>query len=807
VPFGLTGGAEALVTGVQAPARLRQGEEFALEVQIESTLEQTVGVRVLAGDAVAYTGELQLRRGPNNFSLPLQAGEPGFAAYRVQITPAAGADTFYQNNELAAFAQVAGPPRLLLVANPQPRDHAPDTERDLVAALRASNLPVDVIQPAQLPAELPALSEYASVILVDVPARAFSLRQMQALETYVRDLGGGLVAVGGPTSYGVGGYFRTPLANVLPVEMEIKDQKRRARLTLVFIIDKSGSMSEVSGGAQKVDLAKEAVIRSLELLSPSDKVGVIAFDDTASWVVPITPLDDPGAVMNAVGTIRADGGTDILAGVQLAAGALPQDDAAVKHIILLTDGGADPTGIPELVQRLNLDDGITLSAVGVGPGAAPFLPQLAEVGGGVYHFTADPSTIPAIFAEETTLATRAYIVEQEFFPRQINPSPILAGIDSAPRLLGYIGTTAKSAAQTILVNPDSPNPEAPDPILAAWQFGLGRSVAWTSDAAGRWAQAWVNWDQFARFWAQAVRYTITEGAQSATNIQVTRSGEQATLTVEAQADSGAYLNGLAVQANIVDPDGETQTVTLSQVAPGRYAAAFTPQAEGAYVIRVAGADPAQPAEAPAALAQTAGWVLSYSPEYQVIVPPETADPAAAPANVRFLLQLAAAAGGGSVTGEYARVFAHDLPQPPSAAQPVWPWLLAAAALLLPLDIAVRRLVITRQDLSRAWGRLLAWAALRPPPAASAAPERVEQLSALFKAKERAGGDPTPGRPASPPPAQPPASSAGGPSVAAQPPAQAPPTGPSSPPPAAASAPGTTSAALLAKKKARQRDEK
>jgi Mg-chelatase subunit ChlD len=793
VPFGVSGGAEALIADVRAPTRLRQGEEFALEVSIESTADQRVGVRVLAGAAVAYEGELQLRRGPNAFSLPLKAGEPGFAAYRVQITPAAGTDTFYQNNERAAFTQVAGPPRLLLVANPQPRDAVVGAEQDLLAALRASGLQVDVIAPARLPSELPALSEYASVILVDVPARALAQRQMLALETYVRDLGGGLVAVGGPTSFGVGGYFRTPLADVLPVDMEIKDQKRRARLTLVFIVDKSGSMSEISGGVQKVDLAKEAVIRSIELLSPSDKVGVIAFDDSAAWVAPIASLENPDALVNAVGTIRADGGTDILAGVQLAAQTLPQDDSTVKHIILLTDGGADPTGIPELVRRMNQENGITLSSVGVGPGAAPFLPQLAQEGGGVYHFTDDPATIPAIFAEETTLATRAYIVEQEFFPRQVSPSPILAGIDSAPRLLGYIGTTAKGAAQTILVNPDSPDPEAPDPILAAWQFGLGKSVAWTSDATGRWAKAWVSWDHYARFWAQAVRYTITEGAQSATSVQVARTGEQALITVEAQSDAGEYLNGLTVQANVAGPDGQTQAVTLPQVAPGRYAGSFTP-------IRVAGTDPAQPADAPAALAQTAGWVLSYSPEYQIVIPAEAADPAAVPANVRFLLQLAAAAGGGPVTGDYARVFAHDLPQPPSAAQPIWPWLLILATMLLPLDIAVRRLVITRLDLRRAWARVREWFALHAPQPAPAAPQRVEQLSALFKAKERAGGETAPREPAS---------SATSAPAQGMPPASPPPAAKAplaSPPPAASqpSAPGSTSAVLLAKKKARER---
>jgi secreted protein with Ig-like and vWFA domain len=581
VPFQAIGGTEALVTDVRAPGRLREGEQFSVVFTVNSTADQSVGIRILAGAAIVHEGALQLRRGAHSYSIPLVAGSPGFAAYRVQLIPPASGDTFYQNNELAAFSHIEGPPKVLLVKNENPRDGI-DESKELLAALQASNILVEVVPASGLPTELPVLSNYASVILVDVPARDLSSRQMNAIQTYVRDLGGGLVAVGGPSAYGVGGYFRTPLEEPLRVEMQIKDQKRRARLTLVFIVDKSGSMSDTSGGVTKVELAKEAVIRSVQLLSPTDKVGVIAFDDSASWVVPITPLDDPDTVINRVGTIRADGGTDIFAGVKLASESLPADDSAIRHIILLTDGGADPTGIPELVGGMFNDYGITLSSVAVGRDAAQdLLRQLAQVGGGVYHFADDPSTIPTIFAEETTLATRAYIIEEEFLPQQVSPSPILEGIESAPPLLGYIGTSAKDAAQTILISGQE------DPVLASWQYGLGKSIAWTSDATGRWAKNWVNWDQFVRFWAQAVRYTLNTGAPSNTTVQVTREGEQANITVDAKSDAGVYLNGLTMQVNVVGPDGQAQGLTLQQVAPGRYEGTFTPTAEGAYLIRVA----------------------------------------------------------------------------------------------------------------------------------------------------------------------------------------------------------------------------
>jgi Mg-chelatase subunit ChlD len=629
------------------------------------------------------------------------------------------------------------------------------------------------------------LAEYASVVLVDVPARDLAQRQQLALQTYVRDLGG---------------YFKTPLEETLPVEMQIKDQLRRPRLTMVFIIDRSGSMSEVSGGAAKIELAKEAALRSLDLLSPTDKVGVIAFDDSAQWVVPIASLEDKDAIANGIGSIRSDGGTDIFAGVQAAARVLPDDDSAVKHIILLTDGGADPTGVAEMIKAMHDDYGITLSTVGVGTDAAPFLPQLAEAGGGLYHFAADPASIPAIFTEETTLATRAYIIEEEFFPRQVSPSPMLAGIEAVPTLLGYVGTSARDSAQTVLVSAKD------DPILAAWQYGLGRSVAWTSDATGRWAKNWVTWDAFVRFWAQVVRYTINTGAQSNAEVSVTHREGQATVTVDAQAENGEYLNGLTMQVNVVGPDGTTQTLTLVQVAPGRYAGTFTPTTEGAYLIRVVGTDADQAPDSPPPVAETAGWVLSYSPEYHDL----TADP-------NFLARLAASTGGGVVGQDPSAIYAHNLPAPRAATRPVWPVLLLLAALLLPVDIAVRRLVVTRYEMQRALQRVQGWLAVRRP-ATVLEGERAEQLSSLFRAKDRAGTETKGPAPADsgnlPPPIVTRATENVPPSTPARAPvtpAAPPPTGVSASaptsPPAGPSAPGTTATAtaagLLARKRARE----
>ncbi len=681
VPFDIQQGSDALVTAVEAPTVLHPGEQFDLHVTVQASMPVHATIRVLAGDKIVYEQLHDLRRGQQTFSLQMAAGEPGFIDYQVQIVPEQ--DVFYQNNRLDAFSLVEGPPHVLVVAPVVGEvlpggGTRPDEYSALMRSLQTAGFNVEVIRPSLLPSDLTGLAQYNSIVLVDVPAHDLGLNQMVALQAYVRDLGGGLVAIGGPTSYGVGGYYGTPLEAALPVEMQIKDEKRRPSLAVLFIIDHSGSMGETSGGAVKLELAKEAAARSLDLLFPTDRVGVIAFDDTASWVVPMTELSDPGAVTRAIGTIQVGGGTDILAGMQAMANVLPPDPAKVKHVILLTDGGADPTGIPELVKKLYAENGITLSTVAIGRDAAPFLKDLAIIGGGRYHFTTDAASIPTIFTEETTLATRAYIVEEPFLPKLVNPSPILSAIDGAPELYGYVATSPKDLAQVILES------DKHDPILATWQYGLGRAVAFTSDATAHWARDWVMWESFPGFWAQAVGYTMGKVQEVSLEMNVALEDGRARLTLDALNRSGEYLNGYLINANVVGPDAKTQAITLQQVAPGRYEAFFDPQEQGVYLIRFMGQDVKAGEEQ---FSETEGWTMTYSPEYRLTE-----------SNPDLLYRLAAITGGKVASADPTDAFAHDLNASRSA-RPIWPWLILLAAVLLPLDIGVRRLIITSSDLA------------------------------------------------------------------------------------------------------------
>lgn len=717
------GEVEALLTDVSAPARVSQGEAFRIDVTAESTSDMPATLRVLAGGNVVYEDTVQLRIGANNFAVRLQAAEQEFARYRVQLTP--GDDTYYQNNELAAFTEIVGPPRVLLVANDgtttaDDGTPLPDESPALRLALEATGLQVDRVTPADLPASLSQLSNYGSVVLVNVNAKNLSPRKMEVLQSYVRDLGGGLVAIGGPESYGMGGYFRTPLEETLPVDMQIKDQERFPSVSIVIVIDRSGSMSQQEGGLTKIQLAAEGAVRVVELLNDFDEISVIPVDTQPDN--PIGPLsasqrEEAIALIRQIGA--GGGGIYVRTGLEAAAQALAQSTNEVKHIILLADGAdsEQKEGVPELIDGLTAE-GVTVSTVSIGNGPdTPWLQQMAERGNGRFHFTDQAANLPQIFTQETTSIQRSYLIEERFFPELVSSSPILSGIRAVPPLYGYVGASPKGTAQVIL------NTHQGDPLLAVWQYGLGRSVAWTSDASGRWATEWVQWEGFPAFWAQAVRWTISQSRDSNVETGVDFTGEQARLTVDARGANGDFLNNLGMEANVVNPNGEVVNLSLLQVAPGRYETNFVPDENGAYFIRVAGGSE----QGEAVVAQTSGWVLGYSPEYQQFeTNPELLEQLVAVGNGRNLSDL-------TTTPQPAvAVFEHNLPSS-ATTQPVWPALMLIAVLLLPVDIAVRRLIITRRDMERAWAATLGrW---RPQPIPQ---DRSEQVARLFQAKRRAG---------------------------------------------------------------------
>lgn len=654
---------DASVERLKVPERLFQAEKYALEVTIHSTREGRGTLRLYEDNAEISAQSVDLEQGENRFVLQSLARETGFHRYRAEIF--VDGDQQSANNAGYAFSRVTGPPKVLLVEGQE------GASANVAKALSAGLMAYDVIPPELLSLEANDYLAYDSVVLVNVPAHRLSERKMALIESAVRDYGIGLVMLGGDESYGLGGYFKTPVEQALPVYMDLRGKREIPTLGLVLVIDKSGSME-----GDKIRLAREAAVRTVELLRPKDSIGVLAFDSSPWWVVEPRKLEDPDRVMADIQSIPADGGTEIYTAVEQAYRKLREVDAQRKHIILLTDGQSATNQSYEALAEGMKADNITLSSVAIGTDSdRALLERISKLAGGRYYFTEDQSTIPTIFSREAVLMSRTYVVDQPFVPAYAQGAdwyPLFA--DGVPTVNAYVATTPKETAEMVLASPE------PDPLLARWQFGAGRSVAWTSDAAGKWAPDWVSWSQYAEFVSLIIKWTFPQFDTSPVELESRLEGNAAAVRVRGGPDDFAGR----VRATVVGESLEPLEIDLLPEAPGEYGADVPIREPGVYLTRVdfEPAEPSSGAEDARPRSVTSGFVVPYSAEYRIGL----ADDGAAK-----LRRLAELTGGRVLSAERPEeVFAapiesvrryHDLSRR----------LLIAALLIWLADIAVRRL--------------------------------------------------------------------------------------------------------------------
>lgn len=770
--------AEVLVDAVDAPPGARVGETIDLEVRVRSTITTGATLRLLADGATVATRDLDLEPGITTLPFAVTAEEPGFHVFRAVIEP--GDDRFPENNAAEAYVLVTGEPQVLVATDDAAR------AADLVDSLTEGNLDVTVVASTGVPSSLTTLAGYDAVVLDNVEADALGPATMASLQVYVRDLGKGLVMLGGRGSYGAGGYLGTPLEETLPVYMTVRDRERSPEVAMVAVVDKSGSMADChctgdsrdsanpSGtrGFEKVDIAREAILRAAEAMAPTDQLGVVAFDEGAHWAVRTAPIDF-GALEAGIG-FPADGNTNIYAGLKAAYDDLVDNPATLRHIILITDGWSTHGAYDELLDDMRAA-GITLSTIGTGGGSAGLLERLAEEAGGRYYDAGDATQIPDIFLRETIRTAGEQVVEETFQPIPSAPSEILDGLDAGrlPQLLGYNATTAKGSATVSLLTGRE------DPLLAQWQYGLGRAVAWTSDARQQWATPWIGTAEYGTLTAQLVAWTLP--AQDAEGIDVRFSpADRGNLDVEVTSfdDDGAPRNFFRTVIRLVSPDLDPAQSVLEQIGPGRYAGTVKAADPGAYLVRVA--QTFEDESGTDAASRTLGLVSPAADEFRLLGVDADALAAFATAGRGRQLSLDAEDPG-------AEVWRHDITAS-AFPTPVWPWLLLLAIVLVPLDIGVRRVALSGADVTRA----RACVARRLGIGGRAEPEAVPGLAELRAAKarsERRADRATPATAAEP---EPPAAS-----VEPAPPPAPPPASPPQPaPPTPAARPVTGQATPL-----------
>ena len=545
-------------------------------------------------------------------------------------------------------------------------DSDPDQAKHLTWAIEEQNMQVDVRPPRGVPDNLAELQNYDLLMLSNVPATALSLRQMEVARTYVQDLGGGLIMLGGDQSFGLGGYYKSSLEEILPVRSDFEKEKEKPSLAMMLVIDKSGSM-----GGEKIEMAKEARA-AVELMGPSDKVGVLAFEGENFWVSELHPCSDKGFVLDRIAALEAGGGTVMAPAMEEAHETLRGAVAKLKHVIILTDGISAPGDFEGIAQAMAADR-ITCSTVAMGGDAdQSLLEEIARLGSGRFYVADDPAQVPQIFAKETVTASKSAINEQPFAPTIVRSTQVLSEIrlDEAPFLLGYVVTRPKPTAEVILAT------EAGDPLLAWWRCGLGMTAAFTSDAKARWAAEWLSWPQFGQFWAQVVRHSLRRAETKGTLVQVERAGRKAVVALDAIEPSGKFLNRATTELTLVDPRLATSKIEMAQVAPGRYQAEFDTAQPGSYQLMFS-----QTRDNQLLGRQTRGLAVGYPDELRL-----------RPANADLLKSIAGASGG---RFEVRPESVFDVPeQTAPRTVPLWPYLATAAVLLFVLDVALRRIDLT-----------------------------------------------------------------------------------------------------------------
>ena len=666
---------EVLVEKVEIPRRLKTGEPFDLIAKIRSNTATSAKIKLYQNQFLISEEDRQLQVGANEFRAPNLEAEGSFATYEVEVVPAA--DTALENNRAQATASLRGEPRVLIVDRDEAR------ARPLAEALRAGKILVETRGPLGIPRTLEDLQQFDLFMLSDVSSLQLGREPMELYRRWVQDFGGGFVMLGGENSYGVGGYFRTPIEQMLPVRMEHEDRQDTPSVALLIVLDRSGSMNAQVQGQTKMALANQGAALALNVLQPKDHFGVLAVDTRSHTIAPLQQHPARAPVEQKILAITAGGGgiyvyTSLAEAFQL----LRDVPARIKHVILFSDAadaeeknagemsdGARGGGSSLDLAAAMVSAKITTSVVALGAETdkdTPFLRQLADRGAGRFYLTGDATTLPQIFSTETMKVAQSSLVEEPFLAVPAAASPLTAGVDwaRAPLLLGYNTTRPKPTADLLLAT------ERGEPLLATWRFGLGQAAAFTSDAKSRWAAEWLAWPGYGKFWTQLVRGLMRKSDEGTFQISTKEEGDRLHLTIDAATPDGAFRNQLPISVNAVSPDEQTKSQTAPQEAPGRYTTSFALPETGTTVFNVSSPDLPDGGS-------TFGHTRSFPREF---LAEETNE---------VLLRQLAELGGGEYSPSPEAVFA----RPAKAAttrRDLSDWFLVAALVLFPLDIWLRR---------------------------------------------------------------------------------------------------------------------
>jgi Ca-activated chloride channel homolog len=523
------------------PSIAFSGEKFPVTFTVSSPKKTSAVVELSAEGKVLGTRPVSLEPGSNQIKVHTSLNVSGAVEISGVVKSDGYGDVHFKQ------AVTLRRPRVRFVS----QDPA-GTESHLMDALRAAQIDVD--RASDINADL---SNYQIIVLNNQDLEAMPLPRKEAIEQYVKD-GGGLLVIGGERNvYVENKKVEDALERALPAKLA--PPRSPEGTCVVLIVDKSSSME-----GRKMDLARLSAIGAIDHLRPVDYVGVLIFDNSFQWAVPIRRAEDRSTIKRIVSGITPDGGTQIAPALAEAYRQIQKSKATYRHIVLLTDGiSEEGDSIP--LSKEAAASRITISTVGLGQDVnRAYLEKIAVNAKGRPYFLTDPSGLEQILIKDVMEHTGSTAIEKPIVPVVVKKAAVLDGVpvESAPPLRGYVKFIAKPSADTIL------SVDKKDPLYASWQFGLGRSAVFASDAKSRWAERWVSWEGFDRLWVNIFRDLLPH----------TQAGE-ATLAFDNASQSIVVDYKLAAHVKppvkvpdifVLGPDGFRKAVPIQKMAEGSW---------------------------------------------------------------------------------------------------------------------------------------------------------------------------------------------------------------------------------------------
>ncbi|MBK1790610.1 VWA domain-containing protein [Persicirhabdus sediminis] len=583
----------ALVSIEPASLNAFQNEILRIKVTSQSNSDMAGRLRILHKGVAVTEQTIQLEANTPTISYAdVEMTSSGASHWQAELIPER--DYFPLNNKLSTTIKVKGQPRVLVIHSQR------EKLRSFSRAMAKQGIDMDVRGARGLPESLEAMLAFDAIILADVPATDLMVNQMENLKRYVSEFGGGLAMMGSENSYGLGGYYKTPIEEVIPLTSRFEKEKQKPSLSMVLVLDKSGSME-----GTPMELTRQAAKAAAELLGSRDQIAVIGFDSNPMVVCEMTSAGNKVQIMNAIDTLGASGGTNMFPAMVQGYDMLQAANTKIKHMIVMTDGHTQEADHISLTQQM-VDSGITVSSVAMGSGAdANLLEEIANYGKGRFYQTDDPANVPQIFTKETMQASKSAIKEDLYGSVITGDHPVLTGYEQTelPMVLGFVMTKSKPTSELLLVT------ETGDPLLAINRFGLGTGLAYTSDLTERWGGEWLAWSGASKFWAQVIRGILKTEDDTGLSIVQDITDDQWRIEASHKGLNGAPVNGSQWTAEAINQDGKKLAMDISQTGIGKYAGSLDLHGSNAVALRIQDTDHDK--------VKTLYWQRSYPAEYQL----------------------------------------------------------------------------------------------------------------------------------------------------------------------------------------------